>query len=125
MTGTIIICICAAALVAFAVYRTIQKFRGKAKSSCCGTPEVRTVKKVADTDKSHYPYHYTLSIAGMHCSNCARTVENELNSMEGVWSHVDLGRNEASVLTKSEIGESRFAEVLASKQYKLTGYEIS
>ena len=64
-----IIIICALILVAFAVYRTVQKFRGKAKSSCCGTPEVKTVKKVEDTDKSHYPYHYILSIEGMHCSN--------------------------------------------------------
>ena len=98
MTAIIII-ICAALLILFAVYRTVQKARGRSKSSCCGTPEVRTVKKVDDTDPSHYPYRYTLSIDGMHCSNCARTVENELNSMDGVWGKVDLGKKEASVRT--------------------------
>ena len=116
-----IIIICAALLIAFAVYRTVQKFRGKAKRSCCGTPAVKTVKQVEDTDESHYPYRYTLSIEGMHCSNCARTVENELNSMEGVWGRVNLGRGEASVLAKTERTREDFEQVLSLKDYTVTG----
>lgn len=115
-----IIIICAALLVAFAVYRTVQKFRGKAKSSCCGTPEVKTVKKVEDTDRSHYPYQYKLAINGMHCANCARTVENALNSMEGVWGHVNLGRNEATVLAKTAQTMDEFAAALDAKGYSVT-----
>ncbi len=122
MTAIIII-ICAALLILFAVYRTVQKARGRSKSSCCGTPEVRTVKKVDDTDPSHYPYRYTLSIDGMHCSNCARTVENELNSMDGVWGKVDLGKKEASVLSKAERSEEDFAGILAAKDYSLTAFK--
>lgn len=117
-----IIIICAALLVAFAVYRTVQKFRGKAKSSCCGTPEVKTVKKVEDTDESHYPYQYKLAIDGTHCSNCARTVENELNGMDGVWGHVDLGRNEAKVLAKTARTMEEFAAVLDAKGYSVTQF---
>ena len=120
---TIIVVICAAILVAFAIYRTVQKFRGKSKSSCCGTPEVKTVRKVADTDESHYPYSYTIAIDGMHCSNCARTVENELNAMDGVWSRVELGKNRAVVLTKTERSEAEFAQALGAKGYTVTGYE--
>ena len=122
MTAIIII-ICAVLLILFAVYRTVQKARGRSKSSCCGTPEVRTVKKVDDTDPSHYPYRYTLSIDGMHCSNCARTVENELNSMDGVWGKVDLGKKEASVLSKAERSEEDFAGILAAKDYSLTAFK--
>ena len=117
-----IIIICAALLVAFAVYRTVQKFRGKAKSSCCGTPEVKTVKKVEDTDESHYPYQYKLAINGMHCANCARTVENALNSMDGVWGHVDLGRNEAKVLAKTARTMEEFAAALDAKGYSVTQF---
>ena len=117
--ATAIIVICAALLVAFAIYRTVQKFRGKAASSCCGTPEVKNVTKVEDTDESHYPYRYTLAIDGMHCANCARTVENALNSMDGVWGKVNLGRNEASVLAKQEMSEAQFAVTLSKNQYKL------
>ena len=87
-----IIIICAILLIAFAVYSTVRKMRGKAKSSCCGGPEVKTVKKVADMDQSHYPFRYEVGIEGMHCSNCARAVENALHEKDGVWATVELGR---------------------------------
>ena len=48
---TIIIYIAAAALIIFGIYYTVQKFRGKAKSSCCGTPEVKAVRKVDTEEK--------------------------------------------------------------------------
>lgn len=120
-----LIIICAAALVVFAVYRTVQKARGKAKSGCCGTPEAVTKKKVEDTDESHYPYRYTLSIEGMRCSNCAATVENMLNEVDGVWARVDLGKKKADVLSKNEIGQPDLARALAGSSYMLTACETA
>ena len=79
-------------LIVYALWQTIQKARGRAKSSCCGTAEAVSAKKVEDTDVSHYPYRYRLSIDGMMCSNCAKNVENTLNSMNGVWGKVNLGK---------------------------------
>lgn len=107
-------------LIVFALYQTVQRFRGKAKSSCCGSAEAVTVKKVEDTDVSHYPYHYLLSIDGMHCSNCAKTVENTLNGMPGVWGRVNLGKKKADVLAKEPVESSSFAEALRKKSYTLT-----
>lgn len=118
-----LIIICAAALVVFAVYRTVQKARGKAKSSCCGTPEVITKKKVEDTDESHYPYRYKLNIEGMRCSNCAATVENTLDEIDGIWARVNLGRKEADVLSKQEMQQADFARVMGATSYKLVGFE--
>ena len=123
MVATIIV-ICAILLIAFAVYNTIRKMRGKAKSSCCGTPEVKTVKKVEDTDESHYPYEYVVGIEGTHCSNCARTVENALNSMDGIWAGVELGRNRAVVRAKQEMTESDFIEALQDTSYIITTFGI-
>ena len=117
---TTIIVICAIALVAFAVYGTIKKARGKSRSSCCGGPEVKTVKKVEDTDETHYPYRYEIGIEGMHCSNCARAVENALNTAEGVWAKVELGRNRAIVLAMTE---SAFTEALQDTAYRVTTLE--
>ncbi len=117
-----IIVICAFALIAFAIYSIVRKMQGKAKSSCCGTPEVRTVKKVDDTDESHYPYMYVIGIEGMHCSNCARSVENALNSMDGIWAGVELGRNRAVVRAKQEMTESDFTEALKDTTYKVTEF---
>lgn len=116
----IIIVVLAALLVVWAAYRTVQKARGKAKSSCCGTPEMVTAKKVDDTDPSHYPYEYKLSIDGMMCSNCARTVENALNELDGVWARVDLGRKEARVLTKTPRTQADFAAPLSRHSYRVT-----
>ena len=107
-------------LIVFALWQTVQRFRGKAKNSCCGSAEAVTVKKVDDTDASHYPYHYLLSIDGMMCSNCAKTVENTLNGMPGVWGRVNLGKKEADVLAKAPVESSSFAEALRKKSYTLT-----
>ena len=118
--ATAIIVILAALLVAFAIYRTVQKARGKAKSSCCGGPELITAKKVDDTDPSHYPYRYRLSISGMSCSNCARRVENALNALDGTWAKVNLGRAEAEVLTKQEADPEVFRRTLDRESYTVT-----
>ena len=119
---TIIIYIVAAALIIFGIYHSVQKARGKAKSSCCGTPEVKSVRKVDDTDESHYPYRYMLTVDGMKCSGCASNVENSLDNMEGVWARVSLGRREARVLTKKEYKKEDFEEALAKTAYKIVGF---
>ena len=97
---------------------------GKSKSSCCGTPEVKTVKKVEDMDESHYPYHYEIGVGQMHCSNCARVVENAFNSMNGIWASVELGRNRAIVRAKQEMTQGDFAEALRDTSYILTDFTI-
>lgn len=122
-TTTIIIYIVAAALIIYGVYYTIQKFRGKAKSSCCGTPEVKAVRKVDDTDESHYPFRYMLTVDGMKCSGCASNVENSLDNMDGVWAKVSLGRREARVLAKKEYTKEDFDEALSKTSYKIADFK--
>ena len=121
---TRIIYIGAAALIIFGVYHTVQKFRGKAKSSCCGTPEVKAVRKVEDTDESHYPYTYLLTVEGMKCSGCASNVENSLDDMDGVWARVNLGRREAKVLTKKDYKREDFEEALGKTPYKIADFKV-
>lgn len=111
-------------LIVFAIWQTIQKARGKAKSSCCGTAEVVPAKKVDDTDATHYPYHYRLLVDGMKCSNCAKNVENKLNNMNGVWGRVNLGKKEADVLAKESVSEEQFASALKEISYTLKGYTV-
>ena len=112
-------------LIVFALWQTVQKARGKAKSSCCGSAEVVSAKKVEDTDVSHYPYRYRLSIDGMMCSNCAKNVENTLNNMNGVWGKENMGKKEADVLSKQSVSEDSFAQALQQSSYTLTGYSVT
>lgn len=110
-------------LIAYAVYSTVQKARGKAKSSCCGSAESVLPRKVEDTDESHYPFKYHISIDGMKCSNCAASVENAINASGDTWAHVNLGRNRAEVLSKTEKTEEDFAKALKGTSYKVTACE--
>lgn len=122
MTANLII-IAGVLLIAYAVYGTVQKARGKAKASCCGTAETVLPRKVEDTDRSHYPYSYHIAIDGMKCSNCAVNVENALNASGDTWATVDLGRHQASVLSKAEKTEDDFVKALRSTNYRVTGFE--
>ena len=111
-----------ALLVVYAIWQTVQRFRGRAKSSCCGGAEAPTRKTVADTNESHYPYRYRLAVGGMRCSHCAVNVENALNALPGVWAKVQLQKNEADVRTKQPADEAAFAKALQKAGYTLNGY---
>ena len=117
-----LIILAGALLIVYAIYGTVQKVRGKAKSSCCGGPEAVLPKAVADTDESHYPYRYLVSIDGMMCSNCAANVENAINKSGDTWAHVNLGRKRAEVLSKTEKTEADFERALKGSGYKVTGF---
>ena len=110
-------------LIAYAVYGTVQKARGKAKSSCCGSAETVLPKRVEDTDESHYPFRYIVTIDGMKCSNCAANVENAINAQGDTWAHVNLGRHRAEVLAKKEKTEDDFVRALKGTGYKVAGFE--
>ena len=122
MTAKLII-IVGILLIAYAVYGTVQKARGKAKSSCCGSAETVVPKRVEDTDESHYPFKYFISIEGMKCSNCAANVENAINASGDTWAHVNLGRHRAEVLSKKAKTEEDFVQALNGTGYKVTGFE--
>ncbi len=110
-------------LIVYAIYATVQKVRGKSKSSCCGTAETVLPKAVADTDESHYPFRYNVAIDGMMCSNCASRVQNAINDGGDMWAHVNLGRHRAEVLAKSEKTENDFVRLLGKTDYKVVGFE--
>jgi copper chaperone CopZ len=110
-------------LIVYAIYATVQKARGRSKSSCCGTAETVLPKAVPDTDESHYPFRYNVAIDGMMCSNCASRVQNAINDGGDMWAHVNLGRHRAEVLAKSEKTENDFARLLGKTGYKVVGFE--
>lgn len=116
-----IIIIAGVLLIAYAVYGTVQKARGKAKSSCCGSAESVLARPVEDMDESHYPFRYHVTVEGMSCSNCAARVENAINASGDTWAHVNLGRSRAEVLSKTEKTEEDFARALKDTGYTVTG----
>ena len=116
--GTTIV-ICVLAIIVVCAILSIRK-RIKYGSACCGTRDATPKKiKVKDKNKSHYPHTYTLTVDGMHCSNCARRVENALNAMDGVWATVKLENNTVLVRSKNPMQWEDFSKTISDAGYTL------
>lgn len=119
--GDTVVVIILLGIVALAVYGTVKRIRYG--SSCCGekTPPPKKVK-VKDRNKASYPFVYRLKVDGMHCANCARRVENAINSLEGCWAVVDLGKKEVTLRTKRETTEQDMSAVIAKAGYTVIAF---
>lgn len=105
-------------IIGAAVYGAVKRIRFG--SSCCGERDPGEKKiRVRDRNRSHYPYEYILSVDGMHCSNCARRIENAFNKEEGRWATADIGRKEVRLLSKHEETESELSDITASAGYTM------
>ena len=119
--GDAVVIIVLLGIVALAVYGTVKRIRYG--SSCCGekTPPEKKVK-VKDRNKASYPFVYRLKVDGMHCANCVRRVENAINSLEGCWAVVDLGKKEVTLRTKRETTEQDMRAVIAKAGYTVIAF---
>ena len=116
--GTVIVILVLIAIIVCAIL-SIRK-RIKYGSACCGTHDAAPKKiRVNDKNKSHYPYTYILTVDGMHCSNCARRVENVLNSKEGIWASVKLENNAVLVRSKNPLEWSDISPLISAEGYTL------
>ena len=118
----IVLTVILAAAVAWAIVHTVQKSRKG--GDCCGDRE-ETVKRVpvGDRNKAHYPYTAELTVEGMTCENCARRVENALNTLDGVWAKVDIGSHRATVRLKGPPEEIELRRAVHDAGYVVTGIQ--
>ena len=108
-------------IIGAAVYGTVRRIRFG--SSCCGTKTPPDKKvRVKDRNKAHYPYRYYLSVDGMHCSHCARRVENAFNRTDGRWAVIDLGKKEVLLRSKHEETQSGLFDIVSSAGYTMLAY---
>ena len=114
--GTAIVILVLVIIVVCAIL-SVRK-RIKYGSSCCGTHDAAPKKiRVHDKNKAHYPYTYTLTVDGMHCSNCARRVENALNSKEGIWAKVNLENKTVLVRSKNPLEATDLSKIISDVGY--------
>jgi copper chaperone len=115
MVATIVICIVLAVIVVLGV----RNYRKNLRSGCCGADSDAAPKKirVQDRDPGHYPYARILDINGMTCGNCATHVQNALNSLDGVFAKVDLGKKKAVVHMKNDLSDRLLRKTVADAGY--------
>ena len=105
-----------AAVIATAALRVRR--RAKSGGGCCGDrPETLRKTPVKDHNRAHYPYEAELQIGGMTCENCARRVENALNSLDGVWATVRIDSHTAHLRLKAEPDMEQLREAVRQAGY--------
>ncbi|MBQ7519729.1 MAG: cation transporter [Clostridia bacterium] len=115
MINVLIGLILAAGIVAAAL--RVRK-RAKSGGGCCGDrPETLRKTPVKDHNRAHYPYEAELQIGGMTCENCARRVENALNSLDGVWATVRIDSHTAHLRLKAEPDMEQLREAVRQAGY--------
>ena len=93
---------------------------------CCGEREPAEKKvRVADRNRSHYPYHAVLKIDGMVCANCARRVENAINRMDGYWAEADVAGAWANVHCKEKPDLGQLKEAVRAGGYTVLSAECA
>ena len=118
--GNVIIIAVLILIIGMAVYSTVHRVRHG--SPCCGERDPKEEKvKVTDKNKNHYPYTYVLKVDGMHCSNCARRVENALNAGDGRWAIADVSKKEVTLYSKQEESGSELGTIVAKIGYTMRG----
>ena len=86
--------------------------------SCCGTQgEAPPKVKVSDRNTANSPYSALITIDGMTCANCARRVENALNSLDGTYATVDLGKRCAKAYFKAPYDEAQIRRAVRECGY--------
>lgn len=115
----IIYIIAGAVLIVCVLAVYIRKLRHG--DNCCATGNAPVKKvRVADRNKSNYPYILEISINGMTCASCALRVENAINSLPDVWAQVDLGRKAAVVRSKSPVRANSLRQAVRQSGYIVT-----
>ena len=118
MADTIIILVVVVILI-FALKGSIRHFRGE--GACCGggSGSVKTKKAKKKTLDGPVTGQRTIRISGMHCRNCANSVTNALNAIDGVSAKVSLKDNTAEVSFERTVDDADLKQAVEK-----AGFEV-
>ena len=108
---TIIIVIGVIVMTVFATKRYISRL-GK---GCCGGTGDQI--KVRDKNINHYPFHIVCEVEGMHCSNCAKRIENAFNSRGDTYCKANRKTGEVSIYLKEDLEDRKIISIIATNGY--------
>ncbi len=107
--GTIAVAVILIAAVALALRPCIKHFKGG--GGCCGGggAAVKSKKKALEGEVIAKKI---ITIDGMHCDNCRKSVEKSINEIDGALAKVNLEKREAAVLMTREIEDRELKEAV-------------
>ena len=120
MADTIIILVVVVILI-FALKGSFRHFRGE--GACCGggSGSVKTKKVKKKTLDGPVTGQRTIRISGMHCRNCANSVTNALNAIDGVSSKVSLKDNTAEVSFDRTVDDADLKQAVEKVGFEVVG----
>lgn len=107
--------------IIFGIQSFLKRASGK---SCCSSGDSEVKIEPADKNRSDYKFRAYVRIEGMTCKNCARRIENALNSIDGVWAKVNLRKKAADVLLKKYTTAEVITDAVEGAGYKAADIEI-
>lgn len=118
MVDAIIILVVVVLLI-FALKGSIKHFRGE--GACCGggSGSVKTKKAKKKTLDGPVTGQRTIRISGMHCRNCANSVTNALNAIDGVSAKVSLKDNMAEVSFDRTVDDADLKQAVEKAGFKV------
>ncbi len=91
---------------------------GPHRAACPERGLKATLKKPTPNRYGEPMRTYTLRITRMTCDHCARTAEDALNALPGVWAEVSYEEGIARVNAPAEVGIERLLESIEAKGFK-------
>lgn len=97
-----------------------QEVKHNATSECCCTEE-KHAKHTKHEMQHNNHYNKTLSITGMKCEHCKKSVTKALNGVQGVSEvSVNLETNEAYILADDKVTEDVLKQAIEDSGFILT-----
>ena len=120
MTGDLVTALIVLVIIMICVF-SIKSYIRKIGRGCCGGSEKRV--RVKDKNAAHYPYHVICDTQGMHCSQCARRIENALNAINGVYAKANYKNGQVDIRTKKEVSDTKISSVISSLGYTVNDFK--
>ncbi len=119
--STVIICLVLVVLIVYAARSSMKHFKGE--GGCCGGDSEIKEKPVKKKLSGPVIQEKIIHIQGMHCDHCRTSVENAVNSLDGVCAKVNLKKNIASVQYERPCEDAEIVRAIAGAGFEVESIE--
>ena len=114
-TGGVLVLVCFAIVLAYAVWAAAGHFRGR--DGCCGGGGAPP--PVPDKEIGPVVARYELALDGLRCMNCVAHAKRALNAIPGVAADVTLDPPRAFVRTDRDVPDAALRAAVEAEGYRV------